>query len=60
MTNVVKVKVALLLIGVTAWGVGYRFDNSTFRWIGIAALLCSFLYRFSPASREERDARKGR
>ena len=53
----VRMKLALFLIGLILWTWGYRSDDSYFRIAGIVVLLVAFLLRFvgrRPRSREPR------
>ena len=42
----VRMKLALFLIGLILWTWGYRSDDSYFRIAGIVVLLVAFLLRF--------------
>lgn len=46
MTNLVRLKLGLVLIGLIIWTWGYRVDDSFLRVVGIVALLIAFLLRF--------------
>jgi hypothetical protein len=46
MTNLVRLKLALVIIGLIVWTWGYRVDDPFLRVVGIAALLIAFLLRF--------------
>ena len=57
MNAMVRLKLALFVIGLIVWMWGYRTDDSYFRIAGIAVLLVAFLLRFvrrSPAATEPR------
>ena len=42
----VRMKLALFVIGLILWTLGYRSDDSYFRIAGIVVLLVAFLLRF--------------
>jgi hypothetical protein len=46
MSQLVRWKLALFVIGLTLWAWGYRTDDSSFHIAGILALLVAFLLRF--------------
>ena len=46
MSTLVRMKLALFLIGLILWTWGYRSDDSYFRIAGIVVLLIAFLLRF--------------
>ena len=46
MSTLVRVKLALVVIGLVIWFHGYRTDDSWFRVTGIIVLLAAFLLRF--------------
>ena len=46
MSTLVRVKLALVVIGLIIWFQGYRTDDSWFRVTGIIILLVAFLLRF--------------
>ena len=46
MTNLSWIKVAIAVVGIAIWSFGYRQDDSTLRWIGIAVLAAAALLRF--------------
>lgn len=57
MNPMVRVKLALFVIGLIVWMWGYRTDDSYFRIAGIVVLLVAFLLRFvrrGPAATEPR------
>lgn len=57
MNPMVRVKLALFVIGLIVWMWGYRTDDSYFRIAGIVVLLVAFLLRFvrrAPAATETR------
>lgn len=47
MTNVLKARIALAVIGVLVWGYGYRNDDVRLRWAGIAILAVGLVLRFA-------------
>ncbi|HEU5184151.1 MAG TPA: hypothetical protein VFU01_06265 [Gemmatimonadaceae bacterium] len=47
MTTLIKVKLALVVIGLILWAWGYRVDDSFLRVSGIAVLLIAVLLRFA-------------
>jgi hypothetical protein len=44
--RLVRLKLALVVIGVIIWVWGYRVDDSYLRIVGIVVLLIAFLLRF--------------
>jgi hypothetical protein len=46
MNTLVRIKLALVVIGLIIWAWGYRTDDSFFRVVGIIVLLVAFLLRF--------------
>jgi hypothetical protein len=46
MNTLVRIKLALVVIGLILWFWGYRTDDSYFRIAGIIVLLVAFLLRF--------------
>jgi hypothetical protein len=52
MTTLVKLKLALVTVGLIIWAWGYRIDDSFLRISGIVVLTIAFLLRF--AGRRER------
>jgi hypothetical protein len=46
MNPMVRLKLALFVIGLILWTWGYRTDDSYFRMAGIVVLLIAFLLRF--------------
>ena len=46
MITLVRLKLALFVIGLILWTWGYRSDDSYFRIAGIVVLLVAFLLRF--------------
>jgi hypothetical protein len=46
MNTLVRIKLALVVIGLIIWFWGYRTDDSFFRIAGIIVLLVAFLLRF--------------
>jgi hypothetical protein len=46
MSRLVQAKLALVVMGLTIWGWGYRVDDSFLRIVGIVVLLIAFLLRF--------------
>lgn len=57
MNSMVRLKLALFVIGLILWMWGYRTDESYFRIAGIVVLLVAFLLRFvrrRPAATEPR------
>lgn len=57
MNTIVRMKLALFVIGLILWTWGYRSDDSYFRIAGIVVLLVAFLLRFvgrRPRSEEPR------
>lgn len=40
------IKVLLAVAGITVWAFGFRQDNDTLRWVGIALLAIAALLRF--------------
>ena len=46
MSTLSWVKIAVAVLGITIWAFGYRYDDSTLRWIGIAVLAAAALMRF--------------
>lgn len=58
MTNLVRLKLALVIIGLIIWTWGYRVDDSFLRWAGIGVLLVAFLLRFVGRKARSPDAPK--
>jgi hypothetical protein len=58
MNPMVRLKLALFVIGLILWTWGYRTDDSYFRIAGIVVLLIAFLLRFVRRRRAETEARK--
>lgn len=54
MTTLVRVKLALVVIGLIIWFQGYRTDDSWLRVTGIIVLLVAFLLRFAGRRRPAR------
>jgi hypothetical protein len=46
MTTVMWVRFALAAIGMLVWAYGFRVDDATIRWVGIALLAVAVLLRF--------------
>lgn len=46
MTTLVRLKLALVVIGLITWVWGYRVDDSYLRIVGIVVLLIAVLMRF--------------
>ena len=46
MSTLVRLKLALVVIGLIIWGWGYRTDDSFLRISGIVVLTIAFLLRF--------------
>jgi hypothetical protein len=46
MTNLVRLKLALVVIGLIIWAWGYSVDDAFLRIVGIVVLLIAFLLRF--------------
>ena len=55
MSTLVRVKLALVVIGLIVWFQGYRTDDSWLRVTGIIVLLIAFLLRFVGRRRPGRD-----
>jgi tRNA(Met) C34 N-acetyltransferase TmcA len=51
MTGMTVAKLALAAIGVIVWSYGYRVDDPSLRWVGIAFLAAAALLRFWPRLR---------
>lgn len=49
MTSLSWIKVAIAVIGIAIWSFGYRQDDATIRWVGIAVLAAAALLRFYPS-----------
>ena len=58
MNPMVRVKLALFVIGLIVWMWGYRTDDSYFRIAGIVVLLVAFLLRFVRRRPAETEPRK--
>ncbi|HUF27661.1 MAG TPA: hypothetical protein VMM18_11865 [Gemmatimonadaceae bacterium] len=58
MTKPTLVKLILAGIGVLVWAYGARFDEPTYRWIGIGFFVAALLVRFwqRDGERPESDA----
>lgn len=53
------IKVAIAVLGITVWAFGFRQDDSTIRWIGIALIGVAALLRFyRPRPRHKGDRPK--
>lgn len=46
MTALPWIKILLAVAGITVWAFGYRQDDATLRWVGIALLAVAALLRF--------------
>jgi hypothetical protein len=58
MSAMVRMKLALFVIGLILWTWGYRSDDSYFRIAGIVVLMVAFLLRFvgrRPGSGDRKD-----
>jgi hypothetical protein len=51
MISITWARFALAAIGLVVWAYGYRVDDSTMRWVGIAFLAVAVLLRFLPRRR---------
>jgi len=51
MISLTWVRFALAAIGLIVWGYGYRVDDPTMRWIGIAFLAVAVVLRFAARRR---------
>lgn len=58
MNPMVRLKLALFVIGLIVWMWGYRTDDSYFRIAGIVVLLVAFLLRFVRRRPAETEPRK--
>jgi hypothetical protein len=58
MNSLVRLKLALFVIGLILWTWGYRSDDSYFRIAGIVVLLVAFLLRFVGRRPRAPDTRK--
>lgn len=58
MNSMVRLKLALFVIGLILWMWGYRTDDSYFRMAGIVVLLIAFLLRFVRRRPPATEARK--
>jgi hypothetical protein len=58
MNTLVRIKLALVVIGLIIWFWGYRSDDSYFRIVGIVVLLVAFLLRFVGRKRRRDDPEK--
>jgi hypothetical protein len=57
MNTLVRIKLALVVIGLIIWAWGYRTDDSFFRVVGIVVLLVAFLLRFVGRRRRQEPER---
>jgi hypothetical protein len=48
MTTLTWVRFVLAAIGMIVWAYGFRVDDATIRWVGIALLAVAVLLRFAP------------
>jgi hypothetical protein len=58
MSLLVRLKLALFVIGLILWAWGYRSDDSYFRIAGIVVLAIAFVLRFVGRRRRTPDTRK--
>jgi hypothetical protein len=58
MNTLVRIKLALVVIGLIIWFWGYRTDDSFFRVVGIIVLLVAFLLRFAGRGRRRDEPEK--
>ena len=52
MNTITRVKLGVVLIALIIWAYGFRADNRTLMWIGMALVVVAFLLRFVPQRRE--------
>ena len=55
MNTLVRLKLALVVIGLIIWVWGYRVDDSYLRMVGIVVLLIAVLMRFVGRRRRAKD-----
>ena len=58
MNTLVRLKLALVVIGLIIWAWGYRSDDSFLRVSGIVVLTMAFLLRFIPRRARDSEAPK--
>lgn len=46
MTKLTWIRFVVAMVGIVLWGYGYRMDDPTIRWLGIAILAVAVLLRF--------------
>jgi hypothetical protein len=56
--RLVRLKLALVVVGVIIWAWGFRVDDSFLRVVGIVVLLIAFLLRFVGWRSRRSEARK--
>jgi hypothetical protein len=54
MTTLTWVRFAIGVVGILVWAYGYRVDDATIRWMGIALLAVAVLLRFWTRRRQPR------
>ena len=52
MNTITRVKLGVVLVALIIWAYGFRTDNRTPMWIGMALVVVAFLLRFAPQRRE--------
>jgi uncharacterized protein YqgC (DUF456 family) len=52
MNTVTRVKLGVVLIALIIWAYGFRTDDRTLMWVGMALVVVAFLLRFVPQRRE--------